>query len=278
MVSGVAVPELRGERLVDAGRVRVALDGGVGQVQLTRPEASNGMDQELLRDLHAALLVCHGHPGVRAVLLSGAGQHFCAGGDVHAFAAQGDRRPDYLRVATAQLQAVVTTLLQLESPVVTAVQGFAAGGGGFGLVCASDVVVAARSARFLLGATRVGMAPDAGGSVTLPALVGHRRAMEIALTNPTLSADDAKADGIVTRVVDDGELATAAWELATQLASGPTRALAATKRLLWSAIGTPVAAALSEEARVVSDLSGTADAAEGLAAVLDRRAPRFQGR
>jgi 2-(1,2-epoxy-1,2-dihydrophenyl)acetyl-CoA isomerase len=278
MVSEATAPELRGERLVDGGRVLVAFDAGVAQVQLNRPEASNGMDQELLGDLHAALLACHGHPGVRAVLLSGAGPHFCAGGDVHAFAAQGERRPDYIRVATAQLQAVVTALLQLEAPVVTAVQGFAAGGGGFGVVCASDLVVAARSARFLLGATRVGMTPDAGGSVTLPALVGHRRAMEIALTNPTLSAEQAQADGIVTRVVDDAELAATSWALAAELASGPTRALAATKRLLWSAIGTSVAAAMGEEGRVVSELSGTEDAAEGLASVIERRPPRYRGR
>lgn len=270
--------EMTGEMLVADGQVLVALDGGIAHVRLNRPEAANGLNVAFLEELLAAIMRCHGDGRVRAVLLTGAGKHFCAGGDVHEFVSHGEQRPDYLRVATGYLQAVTSALLRLEAPVIASVQGFAAGGGGFGLVCASDLVIAASSARFLLGATRVGMAPDAGGSVTLSALVGHRRAMEIALTNPTLTAAQALADGIITRVVPDEDLITESWALAAELASGATRALAATKRLLWSGLGTPVEAQLGEEARVVSELSGTADAAEGLAAVIERRAPRFVGR
>jgi 2-(1,2-epoxy-1,2-dihydrophenyl)acetyl-CoA isomerase len=264
--------------VIGEGNVLVAIDEGVAQVRFNRPEAANGLNVPFLTDLLSALMACHGDRRVRAVVLSGAGRHFCAGGDVHEFAAQGANRPDYLRVATGYLQAVASAILRLESPVVASVQGFAAGGGGFGLVCVSDLVIAARSAKFLLGATRVGMAPDAGGSITLAALVGHRRALEIALTNPTLSAEEALADRIISAVVDDDDLGEASWTLARQLADGPTRALAATKRLLWSGIGTPVEAQLAEEARIVSELSGTADAAEGLAAVIERREPRFIGR
>lgn len=256
----------------------MALDGGIAHVRFNRPEAANGLNVAFLEELLAAIMRCHGDGRVRAVLLTGAGKHFCAGGDVHEFVSHGEQRPDYLRVATGYLQAVTSALLRLEAPVIASVQGFAAGGGGFGLVCASDLVIAASSARFLLGATRVGMAPDAGGSVTLSALVGHRRAMEIALTNPTLTAAQALADGIITRVVPDEDLITESWALAAELASGATRALAATKRLLWSGLGTPVEAQLGEEARVVSELSGTADAAGALAAVIERRAPRFVGR
>ena len=115
--------------------------------------------------------------------------------------------------------------------------GFAAGGGGFGLVCASDLVVAAESARFLLGATRVGMAPDAGGTVTLAKLVGLRKAMEMAMLNPTLTAAEALELGLVTRVVPDDALLDEAWALARQLAAGATRALAATKRMIWDGLG-----------------------------------------
>lgn len=270
--------ELTGDVVIGEGNVLVSVDEGVAQVRFNRPEASNGLNVAFLIDLLGAIMACHGDGRVRAVILSGAGRHFCAGGDIHTFAAQGDRRPEYLRVATGYLQAVASAILRLEAPVVASVQGFAAGGGGFGLVCVSDLVIAGRSSKFLLGATRVGMAPDAGGSVTLAALAGHRRAMEIALTNPVLTAEEAQVDGIVTRVVDDDDLGEASWALARELADGPTAALAATKRLLWSAIGTPVEAQLAEEARVVSQLSGTADAAEGLAAVIEHRAPRFKGR
>jgi 2-(1,2-epoxy-1,2-dihydrophenyl)acetyl-CoA isomerase len=212
------------------------------------------------------------------LLLTGEGKNFCAGGDVHTFALKGEKLPDYIRQATAYLQNAVAGLIQLGAPVVASVQGFAAGGGGFGLVCSSDMVVAAASAKFLAGATRVGMAPDAGVSVTLPRLVGLRKATAILLTNPVITAAEALELGIVNRVVPDDELADASLKLARELAAGAPKALAATKRLLWSGIGTSVEQCLPEEARTVSELSGTADSREGLAAVIERRKPTFTGR
>jgi 2-(1,2-epoxy-1,2-dihydrophenyl)acetyl-CoA isomerase len=172
---------------------------------------------------------------------------------------------------------VVAGLLALPAPVVASVHGFAAGGGGFGLVCAADLVVAGESAKFLGGATRVGMAPDAGTTVTLPALVGLRKALEISLTNPVLSAAEALDLGLLTSVVRDDELAARTDELVDRLAVGAPLALAATKRLMWSGIGSRVEAQLPEEARTVSELSGTADSREGLAAVIERRDPKFTG-
>ena len=264
--------------MIDSGPVLLDLEGGVARVRLNRPEASNGLDVPLLQALDDALMQCHGDPRVRAVLLSGEGPHFCAGGDVKTFSAQGEQLPDYLREATSWLQISASALMRLNAPVVTIVHGFAAGGGGFGLVCASDIVIAAESARFLLGATRVGMAPDAGSSVTLQRIVGHRRAMEIALTNPTLTATQAFELGLVTQVVADDRLVEHGLALARELADGPTLALAATKRLLWDGIGRSVEDALPDESRTVSELSGTEDAREGLAAVIERRAPDFKGR
>ena len=271
-------PQENGELLVADGHVKVTLDGAVASVLLDRPDAANAMDVPFLRDLHAALLRVHGDRRVRAVLLSGAGPHFCAGGDVSTFAAQGAGLPDYLREATTWLGNVTSTLLHLRAPVVTAVHGFAAGGGGFGLVYASDLVLAAESSRFLLGATRVGMAPDAGGTVTLPKLVGLRKALELALLNPTLTATEALDLGLVTRVVPDDELLAEAWALARRLAEGATLALAATKRMLWDGVGATVDERLPEESRTVADLSGTYDALEGLAAVIAKRPPLFEGR
>jgi 2-(1,2-epoxy-1,2-dihydrophenyl)acetyl-CoA isomerase len=212
------------------------------------------------------------------LLLSGEGTNFCAGGDVRAFASKGEKLPDYIRQATAYLQNAVTGLLRLEAPVITSVQGFAAGGGGFGLVCASDIVIAGESAKFLAGATRVAMAPDAGVSVTLSRLVGLRQAMSILLTNPVIPAAEALDLGIVTKVVADEELAASSLALAKELAEGAPKALAATKRLVWAGTGTSIEQCLSEEARTVSDLSGMADAREGLAAVIERRKPKFTGR
>src|SRR5256885_3472381 len=261
------------EVLIGAGLVLVDLDDGVAHVRLNRPEASNGMNVPFLKALYEALMVVHGEPRARAVLLSGEGPHFCAGGAVHPFAAQGEALPDYLREATPWLGSCASALTRLEAPVVAAVHGYAAGGGGFGLVCAADLVVAGESAKFLLGATRVGMAPDAGGSVTLARIVGLRKAMEIALLNPTLSAAEAAELGIVNRVVPDDRVLAEARDLARQLAGGATRALVATKRLLGDGLGGTVEARLPDASRTVSELSGTADATEGLAAVIENSPP-----
>lgn len=251
---------------------------GVAHVRLNRPQASNGLDMELLKALHEVLMRVHGDSRVRAVLLSGAGKHFCAGGDVHVFLAKGEALPDYIRMATSYLQIVVALLMRLNAPVVAAVQGFAAGGGGMGLVCSSDFVVAGESSKFLAGATRVAMVPDAGVSVTLTHLVGLRKAMEILMLNPVIDAAQALQMGLITRVVPDDRLADEALALARQLAAGAPAALAATKRLLWNGLGLSAEAAMPEENRTQAQLAGMSDALEGLAAVIEKRAPRFTGR
>jgi 2-(1,2-epoxy-1,2-dihydrophenyl)acetyl-CoA isomerase len=264
--------------MIDKGPVLLDIADGIARLRLNRPDAANGMSAELLSALCDAIMVCHGQADLRVLLLSGEGTNFSAGGDVRAFASKGEKLPDYIRQATAYLQNAVTGLLRLEAPVITSVQGFAAGGGGFGLVCASDIIIAGESAKFLAGATRVAMAPDAGVSVTLSRLVGLRRAMSILLTNPVISAPEALDMGIVTKVVPDAELADASLAMARELAAGAPKALAATKRLVWAGTGTSIEQCLSEEARTVSELSGTADAREGLAAVIERRKPVFTGR
>jgi len=267
------------DKLIEQGPALLDLDDdGVGHLRLNRPEASNGMDVPFLRGLYDAVLTAHAQPRLRALLLTGEGPNFCAGGDIKTFAGKGAYLPDYLREATSWLQVTVQGLLSLQAPVIAAVHGYAAGGGGFGLVCASDIVIAGESARFLAGATRVGMAPDAGVSVTLPQLVGLRKALEITLTNPTLSAAEALEIGLITRVVADDALHDEALALARSLAAGATRALAAAKRLMWSGLGSRVEAQLPEEARTVAELSGTADSLEGLAAVIEHRKPEFTGR
>lgn len=265
-------------QLIGDGPVLLELDGHVGRLRLNRPEASNGLHVPMLRALYEALMRCHGEPRLRALLLSGAGRNFCAGGDVKEFASKGETLPDYLREATSWLQICASALIRLQAPVVTLVQGFAAGGGGLGLVCASDLVIAGESARFVSAATRVGMAPDGGSSVTLGRLVGHRKAMEIVLTNPVITAPEALAIGLITRVVPDGELEGAGRALAEDLAAGPTLALSETKRLLWEGLGRSVEECLADESRTVSRLSGTEDSREGLAAVIGRRDPVYRGR
>jgi 2-(1,2-epoxy-1,2-dihydrophenyl)acetyl-CoA isomerase len=267
------------ETMIASGPVLLDLStNGVAHLRLNRPEASNGMDVPFLQALHAAIMRCHSEPAVRVVVLRGEGRHFCAGGDVKTFASKADGLPDYLREATAWLQMATSALVQLRAPVIAAVHGYAAGGGGFGLVCAADIALAAESAKFFSGAVRVGMSPDAGTTVTLTHLVGLRRAMQILLTNPTMTASEALDVGILTEVTADDNLLRRANEIAELLAESAPLAIAATKRLVWGGLGATLEERLPEEARSVSELSGTADSLEGLAAVIERRAPRFTGR
>lgn len=263
--------------LIGEGPVLLDIDGGIARLRLNRPEASNGVDADSLKALHSAILLCHADPQVRVVVLTGEGRNFCAGGDVKTFASKGEALPDYLREATAWLQLATSALIQLKAPVIVAVQGFAAGGAGFGFVCAADLVIAAESSKFFSGAVRVGMAPDGGTTVTLTQIVGLRKAMELLLLNPTLTAADALSLGIVNRVVPDDELIARTQEIAQTLASQPPLALAATKRLVWGGVGASVEERLPEEARTVSELSGTADSREGLAAVIEHRDGKFIG-
>lgn len=265
--------------LIGEGPALLALHAdGVAHVRLNRPDAANGLDMDMLKGLHEVMARVHGDGRVRAVLITGEGKNFCAGGDVHTFLSKGEALPDYIRVATSYLQIVASMLMRLNAPVVSAVHGFAAGGGGMGLVCSSDMVVAGVSAKFLAGATRVAMVPDAGVSVTLTHLVGLRRATEILMLNPVISAREALEMGLITRVVDDDKLVEEAFSLARQLAAGAPAALASTKRLIWNGLGSSVDACMPEENRMQAQLSGMADAREGLAAVIEKRVPTFTGR
>ena len=266
------------ESLIASGPALLDLQDGVAHLKLNRPDAANGLDIDMLEGLHAALGRCIAEPRVRVVLLTGNGPNFCAGGDVHVFASKGADLPYYIRRATGLLQEVIGALIHLDAPVIAAVHGYTAGGGGLGILCASDLVIAGEAAKFLAGATRVGMAPDAGLSVTLPRLVGARKAAEILLFNPTLGAAEALAMGLINRIVPDATLTTAAFEYAQRLAAGAPRALAATKRLLWTGGGLGVEAAMPEESRTVADLCRTLDVREGLAAVIEKRRARFSGR
>lgn len=261
---------------ISEGPVLLDFAGGVATITLNRPSAANGMNIALMQALHAAVMRCHRQPDVRVVHLRGAGRNFCAGGDVREFAAQGEGLGDFLREVTAWLQMAIGAMIRLDAIVVTEVQGFAAGGGGLGLVCASDIVLAGASAKFMAGATRVGMAPDGGASVILPHLVGFRRATEIVLSNRIVEADEAERIGLITRMVPDDDLAREAASIAARYAQGAPIAQSAAKRLLWNALD--VERCLPEEARTVSSLSATADSREGLAAVIEKRAPRFTGR
>ena len=246
---------------------------GVAHLTLNRPDAANGINLELARDLMDATLAIQADDAARVVLLTGAGKLFCGGGDVKGFADRDDL-PTYLREVLGPLHVAISNLVRGVAPVVAAVQGSAAGA-GMGLVGASDLVVAAESAKFVMAYTGVGLTPDGSSSWFLPRLVGLRRALELTFTNRVLSAAEALDWGLISQVVPDDELQDSAAALAAKIAAGPPQALAAAKRLLHTSLEDTLETHLAREAEAISAASGTSEGVEGIAAFVEKRKPAF---
>jgi 2-(1,2-epoxy-1,2-dihydrophenyl)acetyl-CoA isomerase len=250
---------------------------GVARITLNRPEAGHAVNLALAHELLEAAINASEDPDVRAVILDASGTVFGFGGDLKYFESQSDRIGACLKETTAYFHAAVSRLHRLNSPVVVAVQGMAAGA-GFSLSLIGDIVLAAKSAQFKMAYTAAGLSPDGSSSYFLPRVVGMRRAMELMLTNRTLSAEEAQDWGIVTRVVEDDDLADEATKLAQKFASGPTRAYGGVKRLLASSFQQSVEAQMEDETRTIAELARTEDGREGLDAFLNKRKPNFTGR
>jgi len=248
----------------------------VAKITLNRPEAANGIDMTLARELMQAAIRCDEDPGVRAVLLTGSGKLFCAGGDLKAFAAYGDALPAAMKELTTYLHAAVSTFARMDAPVVVAVNG-AAAGAGLSLAVAGDLVLAADSAKFTVAYTAAGLSPDGSSTYFLPRLIGLRRAQELILTNRRLSASEALEWGLVSRVVPDAELLGEAGTLARSLGEGPTRALGMVKTLLNASFSSTLETQMELEGRGIAALGAGADGREGIQAFLEKRKPVFVG-
>jgi 2-(1,2-epoxy-1,2-dihydrophenyl)acetyl-CoA isomerase len=257
--------------------LRFELDGAVARVTLQRPDAANAIDLPLARALHEAALRCDEDAAVRAVLLTGAGRTFCAGGDLASFERAGAGRPALLKEITTYLHAAVARFARMRAPVVAAVNG-AAAGAGLALVAAADLALASEDAKFTMAYTRVGLTPDGSSTWFLPRLIGVRRTLELVLTNRVLSAQEALDLGLLNRVVPAARLAAEADALARELAAGATEAFGAAKRLLLLSASQGLESQMELESRAIADASRSADGAEGIAAFLARRAPLFAGR
>jgi 2-(1,2-epoxy-1,2-dihydrophenyl)acetyl-CoA isomerase len=249
----------------------------VARLTLNRPDVGNSMNAVMMRDLRDAAIRCDEDPEIRAVIIAGAGKMFCAGGDLRAFAAEGDGLPAYLKGITNDLHGAVSRLCRMDAPVVSAVKGVAAGA-GFSLACAADMVIAAESARFTVAYTGVGLPPDGSCSFFLPRLVGLRRTQELMLTRRILKASEALDWNLVTRVVPDDDLEAESAKLVAQLAAGPTRAFGSVKRLLLQSSGDHLESQMEREARCIADAARSADGKEGIAAFLAKREADFTGK
>jgi len=247
----------------------------VAHITLNRPDSANSINLELAKELAKAIMRCDEDPTIRAVLLTGSGQMFCAGGDVKSFAAQGEGMPYYLKEVTAHLHLAISYLVRMDPPIIAAVHGSAAGA-GMSLACACDFVFVAESARFTMGYTRIGLTPDGASTYFLPRLVGLKRSLNLILTNRILSAREALDWGIATQVVPDKDLLSEARLFASKFAVGPTEAFGAAKRLLQTGLTESLEAQMKHESHSISEMARTKDGREGVTAFLEKRSPQFR--
>ncbi|MEV6326276.1 enoyl-CoA hydratase-related protein [Streptomyces sp. NPDC051909] len=256
-----------------------AVENGVSWITLNRPEAMNAVTWDQRERIITLLAEASADPAVRAVVITATGRGFCAGADLRGGpSASGERvQGDVSRMIRQGAQRFVSAVLDCEKPVIAAVNGTAAGLGAH-LAFACDLVLAAEQATFVEVFVRRGIVPDGGGAYLLPRLVGPQRAKELMFFGDALPAAEARAMGLVNRVVPAQDLEKTARAWAERLAQGPTRALALTKHLVNASLDTDRATAFTAEATAQELCMTTRDAREGVAAFVERRTPSYEGR
>jgi 2-(1,2-epoxy-1,2-dihydrophenyl)acetyl-CoA isomerase len=256
---------------------RGASNGAELRIELNRPERMNAWDKQLGTDLLAAVELAAGDESVRAVTITGAGRAFSSGADLRAgFDAAADGRPDVGTALRDRYHPIIVGVRRMPKPVLAAVNGPAVGI-GCSLALACDLVIAAESAYFLLAFVNIGLVPDGGSSVFVPARAGAGRAAEMAMLGERVPAATGRAWGLVDRLVSDDLFAAEVDALAERLATGPTRSYAAAKEQVNARAYAGLEEQLELEASQQQDLAGSADFTEGVTAFLEKRPARFGG-
>lgn len=254
-----------------------SFDEGLAVLTLTQGERGNPLDRALIDELKERVLWLWQCEGLRCVLLRAEGRDFSFGGDLRSFDAPVGGLPALVHRWTADLHMALQRLWALPVPVVAQVQG-AVMGGSLSVVAGCDVVVAAQDSRFGSAFARIGLSCDSGTSATLTSRMGMARARRFVLLAEVLDSQAALAAGLVDMVVPGERLAEEAGTLARQLARGPTRAYGEIKRLFMRAGSAQMQSQLEEEALAIARVAATRDAAEGIGALLAKRAAVFEGR
>jgi 2-(1,2-epoxy-1,2-dihydrophenyl)acetyl-CoA isomerase len=250
------------------------IDNSIARITLNRPDKLNSFNLAMHFELREAL---NALGDARVVVLTGAGRGFCAGQDLNDRAVGGDHPVDLGVTVETCWNPLIRNLVALPQPVIARVNGVAAGAGA-NVALACDLVVAARSAKFIQSFSMVGLIPDSGGTWVLPRLVGQARALGLALTGEPLPAEQAAEWGMIWKAVDDADLDAEVDALATRLASLPPIALAEIKKMIRSTWSRTLDQELNDERNEMRRLGFTEDYREGVAAFLEKRAPKFVGR
>ena len=261
---------------MDYDFIRETIDQGVSTITLSRPDVLNSFNRRMAQEVQRALAKASSDPGVRAVLLTGAGRGFCAGQDLGEATATDAGNLDLGDVVRSSYAPMVLAIREIEKPVIAAVNGVAAGAGA-NLALACDIVIAAEEASFIQSFSKIGLVPDTGGTFYLPRLVGHARATALMFLGDKVSAKKALEWGMIHDVVPGTVLLDTALALAKQLAAMPTRAFGLTKKALNASWTNDLRAQVGVEEEMQRQAGRTADFSEGVRAFLEKRKPTYTG-
>lgn len=253
------------------------LEAGVFHLILNRPDQGNVFGEAFCRDLEKIVNIISEDTTIRAVLISARGKFFSVGGDIGLMSGVRETLPGIVKTLTSPLHMAMARLMQMNAPIICAVQGGGAFGGAVALAAASDVVIAGNNTRFGAAFTGIGFSCDSGTTVGLAQRLGVARTRRFLLLNETLSATEALADGLVDKIVSDDSLQQEATTLAHKLAHGPTLAYGEVKRLLLATTTRTALAQMEEEAQALARIARSDDAWEGLRSFIEKRKPDFKG-
>jgi 2-(1,2-epoxy-1,2-dihydrophenyl)acetyl-CoA isomerase len=259
--------------------VSLSIVDGLASIELNRPEALNAWNAELGDELLAAVRAVADDDAVRAVVVRGAGRAFSSGADLKDSALRASTPegvPDLRKVLVEAYHPIITGIRRMEKPVIASVNGGAIGI-GLSLALACDLVIAGESAYFLLAFVNIGLVPDGGSSLFVPARVGFARAAELALLGERVDAQSAVRWGLINRVVPDADLAAETEALGRRLAAGPTRSYAGSKRQLNAMVYGRLDEQLELEAQIQQEMASSSDFVEGVTAFVQKREPSFRG-
>ena len=256
--------------------IEIKIENKIAFITLNRPEVFNSFNREMALSLQKTLDDCETNDEIRAIVLIGNGKAFCAGQDLKEVTSP-ELNPGFKKILEEHYNPIITRIRSIEKPILAAVNGVAAGAGA-NIALACDVVIASDQASFIQAFSLIGLIPDSGGTFFLPRLIGFQKASALMMLGDKISAEEAEKMGMIYKSVPSEVFESTIQKLATKLANMPTRALALIKKSLNQSLTNDLNSQLDLESKYQIEAAGTEDYAEGVAAFIEKRQPKFKGK